>query len=260
MKLEGKHLLITGGARGIGRAIAEASLAEGARAIVLVDRDESVRQTAEELGKNVMSVLADVTDEGAVQEAVASARGAFGEIDIVVCNAGVAYGGDIFSPDHLWQNVWDVNVMAHVFAARAVMNEWLERGDGYFVSVVSAAGMLTALGAGPYSVTKHAALGLAEWLSATYGSRGIKVSAVCPQGVKTKMLESYEKHVSPVLLTEGAVEVEDVAQAFVEGLDNEQFLITPHPEALDYFRHKAQDWDRWLERMRGLQQKFIDDK
>ncbi len=258
MKLEEKHLFITGGARGIGRALAEAALAEDARAVVLVDRDEAVRDTAKELGEKTMSVVADVADEEAIQHAVESARGAFGPIDVMVCNAGVAYAGDIHSPNEQWKRVWDVNVMAHVFAARAVLDEWLERGEGYFVSVASAAGLLTALGAGPYSVTKHAVVGLAEWMSATYGARGLRVSALCPQGVRTRMLESYEEHVSPVLLTENAVDVEDVAHAFVQGLDEERFLITPHPEAVEYFRHKAQDWDRWLGRMQGLQQEFID--
>jgi NAD(P)-dependent dehydrogenase (short-subunit alcohol dehydrogenase family) len=168
-------------------------------------------------------------------------------------NAGIAEDGGDGASDDAWRRSWDVNVMAHVFAARAVLPGMLERERGYLLQTVSAAGLLTQIGSAPYAVTKHAALAFAEWLAMTYGDRGITVSALCPQGVRTPMLEAAESGVA-ALLRETALEPEQVAEEVVRGLESERFLILPHPEVAEYFRRKAADYDRWLRGMRRLSQ------
>jgi NAD(P)-dependent dehydrogenase (short-subunit alcohol dehydrogenase family) len=164
----------------------------------------------------------------------------------------VGTGGGPEADDAAWELAWDVNVMAHVRAARALLPEWLERGEGRFVSTVSAAGLLTMIGAAPYSVTKHGALAFAEWLSLTYRHRGVRVHAVCPQGVRTSMLDSTGP-AGDLVLRPTAIEPEDVAEAVLDGIAAERFLILPHPEVLEFFQRKASDYDRWLAGMRRLQ-------
>ncbi|MCI0528436.1 MAG: SDR family oxidoreductase, partial [Nitrospira sp.] len=245
-------VVVTGGASGIGRAMCQRFAAEGARGIVVVDLDaEGAAQVAKEIGG--LAVTTDVSVETDVLRLVERAVEAYGLVDLFCSNAGIAGApGGAEVPNDAWQRIWDVNVMAHIYTARAVLPGMLARGEGYLLHTVSAAGLLTQIGAAPYSVTKHAALAFAEWLALTHGDAGIKVSCLCPQGVRTKMLLGEEGPTQSFLL-EGALEPEEVAEAVVAGLAEEHFLILPHPEVAEYFRRKANDYDRWLRGMRRLQ-------
>jgi NAD(P)-dependent dehydrogenase (short-subunit alcohol dehydrogenase family) len=241
MKLTDKVVVLTGAGGGIGQALANRFEAEGAAVVVRSD-----------LGLDGV----DVTDEGAIQRLVRTTLDEHGRIDLFCSNAGILTGLGVDAPDDVWQKTWEVNVRAHVYAARAVLPSMLERGEGYLLNTCSAAGLLTAVGDAPYSVTKHAAVGFAEWLAIEYGGRGIKVSALCPQGVDTPMLNDGLDvgHVGArVTAASGAVLTPDqVAEATVRGLDEERFLILPHPEVAGYFNHKAQSHDRWIAGMRKL--------
>jgi NAD(P)-dependent dehydrogenase (short-subunit alcohol dehydrogenase family) len=251
MKLQDKVVVVTGGGHGIGRALCRRFAAEGARTVVVADIDhEAARKVAAEIGCCDFAV--NVASESEVQLLVDDVLKKHGQIDLFCSNAGIGVDGGCDVPDRNWQRIWEINVMAHVYAARAVLPGMLARKDGYLLQTVSAAGLLTQIGSAPYAVTKHAALSLAEWLSVTYGDQGIKVSALCPQGVKTRMLEQAEFG-GGAFLMEGALEPEQVAEAVVKGLESEQFLILPHPEVLEYIRRKANDYDRWLRGMRRLQ-------
>ena len=250
MNLKDRVAVVTGGASGIGRALSARFAKEGARVVVAdVDADGAAR-VAHQIGGT--GVTADVAVEADVFRLVADAREAYGEIDLFCSNAGIGAAGGVEASNAVWQRIWDVNFMAHVYAARAVLPRMLERGEGYLLQTASAAGLLTQIGSAPYAVTKHAAVALAEWLAITYGDRGIKVSCLCPQGVKTNLLQGPEAGPFAFLLDE-AIEPEQVAEAVVAGLAAEQFLILPHPEVAEYFRRKAGDYDRWLRGMRKLQ-------
>ncbi|ASR39457.1 dehydrogenase [Prauserella marina] len=227
--------------------------AAGAR-LVLADLDtDAVGAVAEEVGAT--AVVGDVAGEDGVRNLVAEARTAFaGEIDLFCANAGVApHGGPEATPE-LWELAWDVNVMAHVRAARELLPAWLARGRGHFLATVSAAGLLTSLGSAPYSVTKHGALAFSEWLAVTYRHRGISVQAVCPQGVRTKMLAATGA-AGALVMGASAIEPEDVAEACVTGLSDGRFLILPHPEVGDYYAARATETERWLAGMNKLQRK-----
>ena len=251
MQLKDKVVVVTGGANGIGRALCRRFAAEGARAVIVADiQTEAAEQVANEIGG--IAVSTNVTREQEVFRLVERALKEFGMIDLFCSNAGVGTAGGVEAPDREWTRSWEVNVMAHVYAARAVLPSMLRRGEGYLLQTVSAAGLLTQIGSAPYSVTKHAALGLAEWLAITHGDQGIKVSALCPQGVKTDMLRRAE-FAGGAFLAETAVEPEQVADDVVKGLAEERFLIFSHPEVADYFQRKANDYDRWLRGMRRLQ-------
>ncbi len=260
MDLRDKVVLVTGGASGIGRALCQRFVAEGARGVAVVDRqgDRAVA-LADELGSAAIGLAADVAREEDVIEAVAATEARFGPIDLLVSNAGIGTGGGVEAPNEEWQRIWDVNVMAHVYAARAVLPGMIARGEGYLLSTASAAGLLTNIGTAPYSVTKHAAVALAEWLAVTHGDQGIKVSCLCPQGVRTEMLRSVaDDPGGAVVLSQGAIEPEEVAEAVVQGLAAETFLILPHPEVLTHLQRKAGDYDRWLGGMRKLQRRITD--
>lgn len=251
MKPEGKVAVVTGGGNGIGRALCRRFAAEGARGVVVSDLDEkAAAQVAEEIGG--LAVVTDVGVEADVIRLVERATAKYGQIDLFCSNAGIGTDGGVETSDGAWQRIWGINFMAHVYAARAVLPAMLERGDGYLLQTASAAGLLTQIGSAPYSVTKHAAVALAEWLAITYGDAGIKVSCLCPMGVRTNMLREAEKGLG-AFLTEGALDPEDVAEAVVAGLAEERFLILPHPEVGEFFRRKADDYDRWLRGMRRLQ-------
>src|SRR5271156_4778654 len=240
MNLKNKVAVVTGGASGIGRALCIRFKAEGAKAIVVADiQAAAAARVASEVGG--IAIETHVGRESDVQRLVAETTEKFGAIDLFCSNAGIGEGGVEASASD-WQRSWDINVMAHVYAARAVLPAMLARGEGYLLQTISAAGLLTMLGSAPYSVTKHAALGLAEWLNITYGDQGIKVSALCPLGVKTRMLERAEFGGGTFLL-EDAIEPEEVAEAVIKGLDAEQFLIAPHPKVLEYVRRKTSDYD-----------------
>ncbi len=251
MQVGGKVVVVTGGANGIGRALSRRFGAEGAKAVIVADLDGArARQVAGEIGGT--AIEADVGRGADVQRVVEETTARFGHIDLFCSNAGVGVDGDIDAPDSEWESGWQINVMAHVYAARAVLPNMLMRGEGYLLQTISAAGLLSQLGSAPYSVTKHAALGFAEWLAITYGDRGIRVSALCPMGVRTDMLRKAEFGGGAFLL-DTALEPEQVADYVIDGLRAEDFLILPHPEVAEYFRRKAGDYDRWLRGMRRLQ-------
>lgn len=255
MNLAGKAIVVTGGANGIGQALVRRFAAEGARGVTVVDRDAAgVHAMATELGDQALAAVADVGSQDDLAQVVADTEARFGPIDLFCSNAGIGGGGGIDAPDEVWADTWRINVLAHVFGARAVLPGMLARGEGYLLNTASAAGLLTNIANAPYTATKHAALGLAEWLAITYGDRGIKVSCLCPQGVRTNMLLGGAGDASAeVVLAQGTIEPEDVAAAVVEGLQDERFLILPHPEVAQYVQRKAADPDRWLAGMRRLQ-------
>lgn len=249
MRIAGKRIVITGAAGGIGTALARRFHAEEAASLVLSDMD-APSALAEEL--DAVAVAADVGDEEQVRALVAMA----GDVDLFCANAGVATGHGLDASDADWETAWRVNVMAHVYSARAVLPGMLARGHGYLLHTCSAAGLLMSLGDAPYNVTKHGSVAFAEWLAATYGDRGIKVSALCPQGVRTPMLTDGLERGDPAALAVAAagkiLEPSEVADAVVKGLEAERFLILPHPEVATFQQRKAADPDRWLAGIRRL--------
>jgi NAD(P)-dependent dehydrogenase (short-subunit alcohol dehydrogenase family) len=254
MELDGKHAVITGAASGIGAALARAFAAEGAR-VVVADLDEQKAQAvADEIDGRALR--ADVSRQEQVEALIQQAEDANGPIDVFFSNAGVPgpAGGPAEAPPEAWQPTWDVNVMAHVWAARALLPAMLERGEGYLLNTASAAGLLTHVAALQYTVTKHAAVALAEWLSINYADKGVKVSCLCPQAVRTPMMMATLEDSSgaSVLASGGMIEPEDVASATVEAMREERFLILPHPEVAKYMTVKAGDPERWLAGMRRL--------
>lgn len=262
MEVRNKTVVVTGAATGIGRALALAFAQAGARGVAVADlnADGAAKVAAEAQAAapdcQVFAQPVDVADAAAVQSLADEATRRFGQVDIFCSNAGIILRKGLEASADDWQRIWEINVMAHIHAARAVLPQMLERGDGYFVNTVSAAGLLSQIGSAPYAVTKHAAIGFAEWLSITYGDRGIKVSCICPQGVQTNMLFG-EKGERKGFLQEGSVTAEHVAAVTLEGVADERFLILPHPEVLEYYRRKGQDYDRWLRGMRRLHDKVM---
>jgi NAD(P)-dependent dehydrogenase (short-subunit alcohol dehydrogenase family) len=257
VELSGRTIVITGAGSGIGAALAERFAAEGPRALILADlNQEGVEAVADALGDVATAVRTDVGREEDIRKLVQRAREVGGQIDVFVSNAGVPGpdGGPIDAGDEEWDRAWRINVMAHVWAARAVLPEMLERGEGYLVSTASAAGILTQVGALVYSTTKHAAVAVAEWLSITYGDRGIKVSCICPLGVRTPMLETaLEDSVGgAALLRDDLLEPSEVAEAVVAGMREERTLIFPHPQLTQYMAFKGGDNERWLSGMRRM--------
>ena len=254
MKLKDKVAVVTGGASGIGRALCKRFAAEGARAVVVADLDiDRADQLAKEIGG--MAVETNVGDEASIINLVRRTTEAYGVIDLFCSNAGIGTPGGADEPNEIWQHIWEVNVMAHVYAARHVLPGMLARGEGYILATASAAGLLSQIGSAPYSVTKHGAVAFAEWLSITHGDAGIKVSCLCPQGVNTDLLKKSAGGPGDFLRA-NALEPDDVADAVVKGIDEERFLILPHPEVAEYMRRKATDYDRWLRGMRRLQTSF----
>lgn len=251
MEIKDKVVVVTGGALGIGRALCERFAKEGARAVVVADIDgEGAAQVAALI--NGVASKTDVGKEEDVEQLVKQTLARFGQIDLFCSNAGIAgvYGGaEVATRD--WQQIWEINVMAHIFAARYALPAMLERGSGYLLNTASAAGLLTQVNAAPYSVSKHAALSFAEWLSIQYGDKGITVSCLCPQGVRTRMLLG-EDGKGDNFLVAGSLTPEEVAEIVVRGIEAERFLILPHPEVEDYFQRKADDYDRWIRGMRRL--------
>jgi NAD(P)-dependent dehydrogenase (short-subunit alcohol dehydrogenase family) len=254
MELADRVVVVTGGASGIGRALAQRLAQEGARGVVVADLDlAGARVVASAIGPQALAVGCDVAIEAQVAALVARAEEAFGPVDLFCANAGVAVGTDLDTPAADWDLAFAVNVRAHVHAARALMPGWLARGEGYFLATASAAGLLTQIGSAPYAVSKHAAVAFAEWLSVTYGDRGVRVSCLCPMGVRTPMTEGDDLATDVVAAAGDMLEPDEVADAVVEGLRAERFLILPHPEVLTFFRRKGDDYDRWLAGMRRLQ-------
>jgi NAD(P)-dependent dehydrogenase (short-subunit alcohol dehydrogenase family) len=259
--LRDRVVVVTGGGSGIGRAMALRFLEAGARGVTVADLDGArAEAVAAEGGGRALAFGGDVADAGAIAQLLARSGEAFGPVDLYCANAGVARGTDLGSPEEDWEASFDVNVRAHVRAARALLPGWLERGEGYFLATASAAGLLTQIGSATYAVSKHAAVAFAEWLSVTYGGRGVRVSCLCPMGVNTPLLHGDpsasddERMPGRIVAEAGAVlEPEQVADAVVEALSQERFLVLPHPEVLTFYQRKAADYDRWLAGMRRLQ-------
>jgi NAD(P)-dependent dehydrogenase (short-subunit alcohol dehydrogenase family) len=248
-------IVVTGGANGIGRALAKRFASARAEAVVVADIDlDGASAVAKEIGGT--AVKCDVSRESDVKNLVDRVDAEHGRIDIFCSNAGIAVDGGPEAPNDQWQRIWDVNLMSHVFVARHVLPGMLSRGEGYILGTVSAAGLLNHVFAAPYGVTKAAALSLFEWLSIAHGAQGIRVSCLCPQGVKTDMLAA-ERRLGLEFLTANALEPDAVAEIVLRGLLEERFLILPHPEVGEYFRRKADDYDRWLNGMRRLRANIL---
>jgi len=249
---DGPGVIVTGAGGGIGRAIAR-RLAAGNARVVVNDLDAAAAEVvAAEIGG--LAVPGDAGTESGVAHLIEAATTFLGEIDVYCSNAGTGVGSGPETPDELWQRAWEVNTLAHVRAARALLPGWLERGRGTFVVTASAAGLLTMLGSAPYSVTKHAAVGFAEWLAATYAHRGLSVHCICPQGVRTQMLANSGP-AGDVVLADAAIEPEQVADALADAMAGGRFLVLPHPEVRDYYVQRATDTDRWLRGMSRLQRR-----
>lgn len=260
MDIEQTVAVITGAGSGIGRALAESFATAGAR-VVAADLDgESAEQTAAQIrsvGGQVLGLRADASVSADI-EALTTTE--FGPIDIYVANAGII-GAPGLGTDADWDSILDVNLRSHIRAAQVLVPQWLSRGGGYFVSVASAAGLLSQIGAAGYAVTKHAAVGFAEWLAITYGDDGIGVSCVCPLGVATPLLDAVRASADPdaaagaasIVQSGEVISAEDVAAATVDAVKTGQFLVLPHPQVLDMYRHKGSDYDRWITGMRRYQ-------
>jgi len=265
MELRDKIAVVTGGASGIGKAIAERFAAEGARHVVVTDMDgEGAAAVAAGIGDQASSAALDVADEDAIKALVENTETDIGPIDVFVSNAGYGKGGGLELPNEEWQRMMDVHFMAHLYAARAVVPSMVAKGEGYIVNTASAAGLLTQMDSGPYAVTKHAAVAFAEWLSINYGDRGVRVSVVAPQAVRTNILSNAGRPVAKVsrgasqASQDGILEPEELADTVIEAMRDERFLILPHPEVLTYFQRKSNDYDRWLNGMRRFRRRLID--
>ena len=258
MDVADRVVVVTGAARGIGAALCKRLVAEGAARVIVSDRDEQAAQTlAQSLGSKAYAVACDVSSESRIQQLVDIALAECGRIDVFCSNAGITVPGGMETSPADWQRMWDVNVMSRVHAARAVVPHMLRQGSGYLIHTASAAGLLTEIGSASYSVTKHADVALAEWLSTCYGRNGIRVSCVCPLGVETDMLDASD----PIhrFLQLHAISADQAAEAIVEGMRAERFLILPHPQVLEFYRLKGEDYDRWLRGMQRLRQKLTRD-
>ena len=268
MDIAGKNAVVTGGASGIGRALCLALAEQGAAGVVVADVDAGgAAQTAaavEAAGHKALAVPTDMSSEPDVTALVARAEEAFGPVGLFCSNAGIIVDGGVEVADEAWSRIWAINVQAHVYAARALLPGMLARGEGYLVITASAAGLLTELGSAPYSVTKHAAVGLAEWLSITYGDQGLRVSCLCPQAVSTNLIATSHREVSdmpaeraglgtPQASVDGVLTADDVAACVIQAIGDERFLILPHPDVAVYEQRRAGDRDRWLRGMRRLQ-------
>jgi NAD(P)-dependent dehydrogenase (short-subunit alcohol dehydrogenase family) len=249
MDLEGRVTVITGAASGIGRAVAERFAKEGAK-VVAADIDDSVNALTDSVG--AVAVTADLSREDGVKRIVDVANEAFGQVDLMFSNAGIGTMGGVDTSDEAWMKIWQINVMSHIYAARAVLPQMIERGEGYICSTASAAGLLTQIGSAPYAVTKHAAVALAEWIAITHGHQGIRSSVLCPQAVRTKMTAGGPG----VAGVDGMLEPEAVAEDVVEAIREERFLILPHKEVVTYMQRKTSDYDRWIVGMQRLQERM----
>jgi NAD(P)-dependent dehydrogenase (short-subunit alcohol dehydrogenase family) len=264
MDLTDSVVIVTGAASGIGKALAERFAAEGAKAVILADRDErGANAVAAAIGPVATGAGLDVADRAAVEALVADTESAHGPIDVFVSNAGYGLAGGLDLPDDEWQRMMDVHMMSHLYAARAVVPGMVERGGGYLLNTASAAGLLTQMDSGPYAVSKHAAVAFGEWIAINYGDKGVKVSVLCPQAVRTNILADRGGFKNDAggrqAGQDGLLEPEDVATACLDAMANERFLVLPHPEVETYFQRKANDYDRWLNGMRRFRRRLLGD-
>lgn len=251
MRVKGKVCVITGAASGIGKALAERFRQEGAKGLVLGDMQaDKLEEVAASVGG--LAVVTNVAKEEDIKKLAKAAEDEYGRVDVFVSNAGIARMGGEDSSDEDWQANWDIHVMAHVYAARAVAEKMAVRGEGYLINTASAAGLLTHVNSATYSVTKHAAVSFAEWLSINYGDRGVHVSVLAPQAVRTAMTTGRDVSVASV---DGMIEPEQLADCVIETMDKEEFLILPHEQVREYMKRKALDVDRWLAGMRRFKAK-----
>ncbi len=252
MELKDKITVITGAASGIGKALAVRFKAEGAKLVVCADRNgEGARATAKDVGG--IAFETDVSKEDDIKRLIDTVEKDHGPIDLFFSNAGIGIGGGAEASNADWQRIWEINVMSHIWAARHLVPLMAARGGGYLVSTSSAAGLLSQIGSAPYAVTKHAAVGLAEWLAITHGDQGIKVSVLCPQAVRTAMTAGNPDGVASI---DGMMEPDVVAEECVKAIRAEDFLILPHPEVLQYMRNKTGDYNRWIGGMRKLNRRY----
>ncbi|WP_024794898.1 SDR family oxidoreductase [Tomitella biformata] len=260
MDIAGKVAIVTGGGGGIGRAIAQALVAGGAQ-VVVADLDAAAADSAAAGLDGAVAASGDVSDPDVIAGLLALAESSFGPVDLYFANAGIAGGVGLDLAESEWDATLDVNLRAHIRAAKLLMPGWLERGEGYFISTASAAGLLTQVGSAAYSVSKHAAVGFAEWLSITYGDKGIRVSCLCPMGVNTKLLYEGEESGDPlgraataaVVAAGRVLEPAECAEVVLAAVAAEQFLILPHEGVLEMYRQKGADYDRWIRGMRRYQ-------
>lgn len=253
MQLQDKSIIVTGGGHGIGRALCHRFAQEKPRGIVVADWDASAAHAvAEEIGG--VPIVGDVCDEAHIRSLVEHAESRWGGVDLFCSNAGATAKGGVETPDADWQRLWELHVMSNVFAARAALPGMLARGSGYFLQTSSAAGLLTEIGSAAYSVTKHATIAFAEWLSINHRRSGIGVSCLCPSGVQTNMLDPTD----PIhqFLHSHSLTPDEVAECVVAGLAEEKFLILPHPEVGEFFAFKPEDYDRWLHQFSRMKQKW----
>jgi NAD(P)-dependent dehydrogenase (short-subunit alcohol dehydrogenase family) len=252
MHVKDKVVVVTGAASGIGRALAKCFADAGAKKVICADiNGDGAAQTASDI--DGIAKIVNVGIEADIAMLVEQVEAETGPIDLFCSNAGILTLGGVEVPDEDWQRIWEINVMSHVWAARHVVPQMIENGGGYLLNTASAAGLLNQVGAAPYGVTKHAAVGLAEWLALTYGDQGIGVSVLCPQAVRSEMTRGHEESVASM---DGLLEPEPVAQACLQAIETGTFLVLPHPEVLGYMRAKANDYDRWIGGMRKLNRRF----
>ncbi len=254
MDIKGKVAVVTGGASGIGRALATRFVNEGASQVVIADlNEEGLNRVAKEIGAR--AIRTDVANESDVISLIKTTEKDYGQIDLLCNNAGIGLSGGPEVDNEGWERIWQINVMAHVYAARAAIPGMLARGEGYIVNTASAAGLLSQVGSAPYAVTKHAAVGFAEWIALTYADRGLKVSVLCPQAVRTAMTAGNEGGVAS---QDGMIEPEVLCDSVMEAIAAETFLIIPHQEVLKYMRNKTSDYDRWIRGMSRLHATYGD--
>jgi NAD(P)-dependent dehydrogenase (short-subunit alcohol dehydrogenase family) len=252
MELADRIIVVTGAASGIGKALTQRFNVEGAKLVVCADLNaDGIDAVAAEVGG--IAIATDVSKEADIERLIETVEADHGPIDLFCSNAGIGIPGGAEVGNEGWQSIWDINVMAHVWAARHLIPRMIERGGGYLLNTASAAGLLSQIGSAPYAVTKHAAVGLAEWLALTHGDDGIKVSVLCPQAVRTAMTAGNEGGVASI---DGMMEPDEVAEACVRTIEAESFLVLPHAEVLDYMRNKTGDYDRWIGGMRKLNRQF----
>ena len=254
MEVNGKVIVVTGGASGIGKAMCERFARDGAKHVVAADLDGAGAQA---VGAAIggTGVALDVTDEAALVELIEQTEAQHGPIDLFCSNAGIGIGRGLDEPNEVWQKIWEVNTMSHVYAARHLVPRMAARGGGYLLNTASAAGLLSQIGSVTYAVTKHAAVALAEWIAITHGRDGIKVSVLCPQAVRTPMTAGG----AGVAGVDGMIEPEDAAEAVIDALREERFLVLPHAEVAEYIKRKTSDYDRWLTGMQRLQEQYLID-